>query len=135
MIGSAESQIPSALYNEKVYVMSKAFVKTALSNLPQGLEDVITWLYLAPPSQGPNLLRLVIEDSRRLLPENTTVTDTSGESKITEQPSRSTKLSSGALILLRRHLACLEDFIKRNEEQRVVAGPFSEISDKTALSS
>ena len=111
LIGSAESQVPSAVYSEKVYVMSKAFVKTALSAPPQGLEDVVGWLYLTPSPHGPTLLHRVVEDSRRLLPENMNVASASGETSLAEKPSPSIKLSAGALIVLRRNLASLEDLV------------------------
>lgn len=100
--------------------MSKAFVKTVLSDPPQGLRDVIDWLYLRPSPQGPSLLRRVVEDSRRLLPENMEIATAAGENSLAEQPSNSIKLSAGALILLRRNLAWLEDFKERNEESELM---------------
>lgn len=103
--------------------MSKAFVKTALSDPPQGLGDIIDWLYLRPPPQGPALLRRVVEDSRRLLPENMEIATASGEASLAEQPSDSTRLSAGALILLRRNLAWLEDFKERNEGKDECSDP------------
>ncbi len=93
--------------------MSKAFVKTALSDPPQGLGDVIDWLYRGPSPQGPALLHRVVENSKRLLPENMTNATTSREAG---QPSSPTKLSAGALIVLRRNLASLEDLMERNKE-------------------
>jgi len=117
LIGSTESQVPSALYSEKVCVMSKAFVKRALSDPPQSLGDIIDWLYLTPPTHGPTLLRRVVEDSRRLLPENMTIADPPEDTNVAEQPGISRTLSAGALILLRRNLAWLEDFLKHHEER------------------
>lgn len=117
LIGAAESQVSSALYSEKAYVVSKAFVKTALSDPPQGLGDTIDWLYLRPSPQGPMLLRRVVEDSRRLLPENIEIATSSGETSLAERPGSPAKLSAGALILLRRNLAALEVFMKHTEEQ------------------
>jgi len=98
-------------------VVSKAFVKTALSDPPQGLGDVIDWLYLRPSPEGPMLLRRVVEDSRRLLPENIETATTSGDSSVAKRPGDSSKLSAGASILLRRNLASLEVYMERSEEQ------------------
>jgi len=98
-------------------VVSKAFVKTALSDPPHSLGDIIDWLYLRSSPPGPMLLRRVVEDSRRLLPENSEVATTSGETSLAARPGNSSKLSAGALILLRRNLASLEVYLKHSEEQ------------------
>ena len=119
LIGSAESQVPSALYSEKVYVMSKGFIKTALTSVPQGLADVIRWLYLSS-QPGPHLLRRVIDDSKNLLANITTtsaVGSTSGE--MDEGLLNGAKLSTGASILLRRNVEWLEDFVTRHDEGTV----------------
>ena len=122
-IGSAESQVPSALYNEKVYVMSKGFIKVALTAAPDGLADIIQWLYLSGQS-GPHLLRRVLDDSKKLLANTTTTTtttsavgSTSGETN--EMGSARTKLSTGASILLQRNVDWLEDSMKRSGEGTV----------------
>ena len=114
LIGSAESQVPSALYSEKVYVMSRGFIKTALTAAPHGLADVIHWLYLSSQS-GPHLLRRVLDDSKRLLANTATTSamrTASGE--MDERGFTRTKVSTGASILLKRHVEWLEDFITRN---------------------
>ena len=116
LMGSAESQVPSALYSEKVYVMSKDFIKTALTNAPQGLADVIQWLYLSS-QPGPHLLRRVLDDSKKQLADNTitsAIGPTYGETD--ERGFARTTLSTGASILLKRKLEWLEDFMTRNEE-------------------
>lgn len=115
LIGSAESQVPSSLYSEKVYVMSKGFIKTALTNAPHGLADVTRWLYL-PSQPGPHLLRRVVNDSKKLLADSTTmsaVVSASGE--IVEGGCTRAKLSTGASIWLRRNLDWLENFLTRDE--------------------
>ena len=108
--------MPSALYSEKVYVMSKAFIKTALTLTPPGLVDVVHWLYL-PSHSGPHLLRRVIDDSRKLL-ANTTSTSTSGSApgKPDEGRLDRAKLSTGASILLRRNVESLEGLMRVKDE-------------------
>lgn len=116
LIGSAESQVPSSLYSEKVYVMSKGFIKTALINAPHGLADVIRWLYLSS-QPGPHLLRRVVNDSKKLLADSTTtsaVVSASGE--MMEVDCTRAKLSTGASIWLRRNVDWLENFLTRDEE-------------------
>ncbi|KAF6224498.1 hypothetical protein HO133_011075 [Letharia lupina] len=111
LIGSADSQLPSALYNEKVYVMSKGFIKTALITAPNGFADVIQWLYLSS-QPGPNLLRRVVEDSKKLLANSTTTSAVvSASGAMDEGGSTRAKLSTGASILLRRNVEWLEDFM------------------------
>lgn len=119
MIGSAESQVPSAMYSEKVSVMSKVFIKTALTNPPGDLADIIRWLYLSS-QPGPHLLRRVLDDSRQLL-ANTTAVSKSGSAVIEtdERGSTGAKLSTGGSILLRRSVDWLEEFMKRDEEGTV----------------
>ena len=119
MIGTAESQVPSANYSEKVYVMSKVFIKTALTNPPHGLADIIQWLYLSC-QPGPHLLRRVLDDSRKLLANSTAVSaGGSSEADTNERGKTGAKLSTGASILLRRSVDWLEEFTRRNDEDTV----------------
>lgn len=116
LIGSAESQVPSSLYSEKAYVMSKGFIKTALATMPHGLADVVQWLYLTS-QPGPQLLRRVVNDSKKLLANNpTTSANGSAPDDMEEMSSNRAKLSTGASILLRRNVEWLEDFMTRNDE-------------------
>ena len=111
LIDTPDSFVPSALYSEKAYILSKGFIKTALSAPPSGLEDVISWLY--KNDQGPQLLDQVIADCKRMQPHS------EGEEK-QEQRSESRfkrpeawaegKLSAGAMILLKRNLKWLEGY-------------------------
>ena len=125
LIGSAESQVPSALYSEKVYVMAKGFIKTALTNAPHGIADIVNWLYLSR-QPGPQLLRRVLDDAKKLL-TNTTYTSSTNNNTIStassaisnttmdERGFARAKLSTGASILLQRHVDWLEDFMRRND--------------------
>ena len=116
LIGSAESQVPSSLYSEKAYVMSKGFIKTALTTMPHGLADVVQWLYLTS-QPGPQLLRRVVDDSKKLLANKTTTSAFgSAPDELGERGSTRAKLSTGASILLRRNVEWLEDFMMRNDE-------------------
>ncbi len=98
--------------------MSKTFIKTALTKPPQGFEEIIQWLYL-PSRSGPKLLRLVVEECRALLPNAAPeegVSSCNDVSGISEQESQSrSRLSSGALVLLRRNLQWLEEYLQEDE--------------------
>ena len=116
LIGSEEAQLPSVMYSEKVSVMSKLFIKTALTNPPHGLADVIQWLYLSS-QPGPHLLLRVFDDSKKLLDNDTIVAaDGSASGERGERGFTGARLSTGASILLKRHVDWMEDFMKRHDE-------------------
>ena len=116
LIGSAESQVPSALYSEKVYVLSKGFIKTALTNPPQGLTDVIQWLYLSS-QPGPHLLRRVLDDAKKLLANTKNSGADGGASQEKEERGFGrAKLSTGASILLQRSSDRLEELMERDDK-------------------
>jgi ubiquitin-conjugating enzyme E2 O len=119
LVGSADSRIPSQLYTEKVYVLSKAFIKTALTSPLQGLDGIIKWLYLTSPEASPRLLRRVVEDSEALLPETSTANVVDEVRSLRDEPTLGpTRLSAGALILLRRNLVWLKDYLEHDQEQK-----------------
>ena len=116
LIGSEEAQVPSAMYSERVFVLSKVFVKIALTSPPRGLADIIQWLYLSS-QPGPHLLLRVFDDSRKLLDNNATVNaDGSASGEMGERGFTGARLSTGASILLKRHVDWMEDFMKRHDE-------------------
>ena len=117
LIDTPDSFVPSALYSEKAYILSKAFIKTALSAPPGGLEDVIDWLY--KNDQGPQLLEQVIADCKRMQPhsEGEEKQGQGSESRAKRSEAWADgKVSAGAMILLKRSLKWLEDY-KANMEK------------------
>ena len=95
-------------------MMAKGFVTFAISHQIAGLEDVIDWLYKNTKG-GPNLLQKIIEDSRVLLETEHTGPNSSLASSNSEQQGGSVtvangtvRLSSGARMLLRKHLDAME---------------------------
>ncbi len=116
LVGSEEARIPSALYNEKVYVMSKGFIKNALTSPPQGVDDIINWLY-SSQEDGPKLLRRVVEDSRSLISDAQVGSASSHPQDEDNQAVRPlVTFSAGALILLRRNLEWLEGHLLCGEK-------------------
>lgn len=97
--------------------MSKGFVKTALSTPPQGLEDIVRWLYLPSKQPGPQLLERIVKDSHALLPEtNSTSVNPELAAEQDGGVEAGARLSAGALILLRRNLEWLQDRLIRDAE-------------------
>lgn len=111
LVGSEEARIPSALYNEKVYVMSKGFIKKALTSPLQGVDGIIHWLY-SSQEEGPKLLRRTVEDARSLISDAEVSSASSRTQDGDNQPTMPLMMfSAGALILLRRNLEWLEDYL------------------------
>ena len=114
--GSEESRIPSALYNEKVYVMSKGFIKKALTSPLQGVDDIVNWLY-SSREDGPRLLQRVVEDSRLLVSDEQEGSASSQPQGGDDQAVRPlATFSAGARILLRRNLEWLEEHLLSGEK-------------------
>lgn len=114
--GSEEARIPSALYNEKVYVMSKMFIKKALTSPLEDVDDIINWLY-SSREDGPRLLQRVVEDSRSLISEEQVGSASFHSQGGDNQPGRPlVTFSAGARILLRRNLEWLEERLLCNEK-------------------
>ncbi|MCJ1432467.1 hypothetical protein MMC27_001824 [Xylographa pallens] len=104
-VGSSETQINSALYTEKAFVMAKGFINHALSHKCGGMENILTWLYL-PKVEGPCLLQRVLMECDNLLddvfnePSNVESSGTTG-----------LRLSSGAKVLLRKYASDLRTIL------------------------
>lgn len=94
--------------------MAKLFLKTSLISPLQGIDDIIKWLYLSSQTEGPHLLRRVVEDSRALLQDKQAGcrSNLSTDGHV----AGPAKISTGALILLRKNLEWLEDYLLHNEE-------------------
>ena len=121
LIDTPDSFVPSALYSEKAYILSKGFIKTALSAPLGGLEDVINWLY--KDDQGPQLLDRVIADCKRMQPhpEGEEKQEQDSEPRVKRQePWADGKLSAGAMILLKRSLEWLEGYKAEMEKMEGV---------------
>ena len=97
--------------------MAKGFVTHALSQEVIGLEDVISWLYLSKENKGPRLLLRIVEESRALLEDDasrrTDANSSNNGNKTTVRIGGRMHLSSGAKMLLRKHLMNLEKHLHR----------------------
>ena len=97
--------------------MAKSFLRNALSSPLQGIDDIVRWLYLSSQPEGPHLLRRVVEDSKALLPDapirsRNNLSNNRNNAGITEPA----KISTGALILLRKNLDWLSEYLSQDEE-------------------
>lgn len=98
--------------------MAKGFVAHALSQEVTGLNDIIRWLYLSKEDEGPQLLMRIVGESKALLKDEDALqketSDSSGNgNKTVIRNGSRIRLSSGAKIILRKHLANLEKHLVR----------------------
>ena len=119
LTGTDESRMNSDLYSEKVVVLSKRFIAHALFHQILGLDDVLDWVYLSE-SGGPHVLEMVVEDCQKLL-QNSAASDdsaTSGGDVGTDDSTREDRrrLSSGAAVLLGRHLSTLKQRLEMAQD-------------------
>ncbi|KAG6896412.1 hypothetical protein C0992_008414 [Termitomyces sp. T32_za158] len=96
--GTEEGIVNSRLYNEKAYVLSRAFVRRALEVPPGSLESEIKWLYY-----DNNRLRKVLRDARALIKKGTTA-----HSNDSDQDLAVPRLTAGGILTLERTLNKLQ---------------------------
>ena len=117
LVGTEESRITSAQYSERALVMAKGFVRHALLHPVGGFEDVVAWLYLPGPGERPQLLQKVLETSKEIVRRSEGKAGKHGEGAACplerSSPEAVTRVSSGALVLLRKHLLALDECMAR----------------------
>jgi len=120
LIGTEESLITSAHYTERALVMAKGFVRHALQHPTGGFEDVLPWLYLPGQGERPQLLRKILEESKEIMNGSEAKPDEGDETATSSSESRRSegvmRISSGALILLRKHVVALESCLASAQE-------------------
>jgi ubiquitin-conjugating enzyme E2 O len=94
------------LYSERAYFLSRGFVKWALENPVEGLEQEVLYLYL--DKDGPQLAKAVIEDGKQVIARSQDGGDDDGE----WERGRVTRLSRGGLEVLSRTIAGLEKIVE-----------------------
>jgi ubiquitin-conjugating enzyme E2 O len=106
--------VESTQYTEKAFVMTRAFIKHALQNAVSSFEDILAWHYLPGPvdkdsgSARPQLLRKAISEALSMIGHyNSTRDNTAGEDRSVASPFIA-RLSLGAVVMLRKHIAILE---------------------------
>lgn len=131
LVGSEDSAVSSRMYSERAFVMAKGFIRTALCNPPAGFADIVYWLYRA--YSGPRLLDRVICDCQDVSQRSLTTSQTDplkgktmqnkDKNLITEESwvGSVEKLSTGALVLLHRHIENLVKYDKGNEPKTSAA--------------
>jgi len=123
LVGTEESRITSSQYSERALVMAKGFVRHALVRPVGGFEDAVDWLYLPGRGERPQLLQRILESSREIVRRSEAKADKNGETLAGPGLASSeevTRVSSGALVLLRKHVVALEECMARSQQAGVV---------------
>ncbi|KAF5866349.1 hypothetical protein ETB97_012515 [Aspergillus alliaceus] len=110
-----DRRIESTQYTEKAFLLTRRFIQHALENYIAGLEDVLAWHYLADPRQQqadlcnrPRLLRRAINEALGMIEHHNS---TPAGEKLSEERAASafvSRLSLGAVVMLRKHITALE---------------------------
>lgn len=104
-IGLDEASVNERLYSERAYFLSRGFVKYALENAVEGLENEILHIYT--DQDGPQLAKLVIEDGKQVIAQS----EINGEDDGEWEKGRVTRVSRGGLQVLKRTISALEQLI------------------------
>ncbi|KAL8925540.1 MAG: hypothetical protein Q9208_003431 [Pyrenodesmia sp. 3 TL-2023] len=112
--GTENSKHTSALYSEKAFVLSRRFVAHAIETLPAGFDDIIRWLYL-PSSNGPCMLQTIIGDCNMFFQVGSLASSEQASESLQKYLDKYyiplTRLSQGALVLLRKIVPKLESLL------------------------
>lgn len=117
LASEGDRRVESSQYTEKAFVMTRAFIKHALEKPMGDFSDILTWHYLPgpEPDKRPNLLQKAISEARRMIDHYNTQSDEKEESDNVPASPFVTRLSLGAVVMLRRHLDALEMIQKQSE--------------------
>ncbi|KAH8695490.1 hypothetical protein BGW36DRAFT_203031 [Talaromyces proteolyticus] len=113
-------RVESSQYTEKSFVMTRAFIKRALERSVPDFEDILAWQYL-PGSQSekrPCLLQKAISEARKMIEHYNSASDKKDEDSIVPASPFVSRLSLGAVVMLRKHLDALEK-LQNDAEERV----------------
>ncbi|KAG2419686.1 hypothetical protein HFD88_004482 [Aspergillus terreus] len=109
-----KKRIESHQYTEKTFLVTRRFIQHALEHPVKGMEDVLAWHYLPVGAPGddkksPRLLRRTIEDALSMIEHHnrTSAGEEEGEDDVAS--GFVSRLSLGAIVMLRKHIRALED--------------------------
>ena len=109
-VGTVEARIPAALYAERTFFRSRAFIHHALSRGVQGFDNELRQLYYrpqAPAGETPQLLRRALAEAMRTI----------RYSEADPYSSARPKMSQGALIPLKRQVDALWSMLEKEDAE------------------
>ncbi|PYI25700.1 hypothetical protein BP00DRAFT_88324 [Aspergillus indologenus CBS 114.80] len=107
-----EKRSDSIQYTERAFLLTRKLMIYALAHEVSGFEDVTSWLYFPAPTTAlnmnrPHLIRRAIEDALAMI-EHHHRTSPGQDSSAEEASPYMSRLSLGAVVMLRKHIADLE---------------------------
>ncbi|KAK6343244.1 hypothetical protein TWF730_010840 [Orbilia blumenaviensis] len=120
-VGAEEATVNANLYSERAYILSRGFVKRVLEKPVPGLEDILAWLYDPKFEGGMTLLGEIVRKGKEIVAgcEGTDAQSAQSSSAAEVSALMSTeidgipKLTEGAVILLKKTLASLDDTLTK----------------------
>lgn len=110
-VGTAEARVPSAIYSERTYFKSRAFIAHALTFPVAGFEQELQTLYLS--TDGPRLLYRATKDAADVIIRSARKTDATG---VAAMHNDGRLVSVGALMPLKRNVDVLLDVLRRQAD-------------------
>lgn len=111
LAAESDKKLESGQYTERTFLLSRTFIKHALRNPVAGFEDVLAWNYLARPAgdneERPQLLRVAIDSALAMIEHHNNTPGKADEG--TQASAFVSRLSLGAVVMLRKHVAALEE--------------------------
>ncbi|GAD96753.1 ubiquitin conjugating enzyme [Paecilomyces variotii No. 5] len=110
-----DSRVEASQYTERAFVMTRSFIKYALDNSIADLEDVLVWHYLpgsggTDGSQRPQLLKQVISEGNSMIDHYNSTPNKAVTRENAASPFIS-RLSLGAVVMLRKHITALQKIL------------------------
>ncbi|KKK18806.1 hypothetical protein P175DRAFT_0500340 [Aspergillus ochraceoroseus IBT 24754] len=100
-------RVESSQYTEKAFLLTRKFIHRALQYPVAGLEDVLNWYYVPDPSpERPQLLRRAIIEALGMIEHHNRTSH--GQNDQDKASVFFSRLSLGAVVMLRKHVTALE---------------------------
>jgi ubiquitin-conjugating enzyme E2 O len=116
-----DSRVEATQYTEKAFVMTRSFIKYALENPISSFQDVLVWHYLPGPERGdksqrPELLKRVISEGNSMIDHYNSTSNVAITKENAASPFVS-RLSLGAVVMLRKHITTLQKILAAAAER------------------
>ncbi|KAK6525566.1 hypothetical protein TWF281_010626 [Arthrobotrys megalospora] len=118
-LGAEEAMVNANLYSERAYILSRGFVKRVLEKPVPGLEDILAWLYDPKFNGGMTLLGEIVQKGKEIVAscEGARSNQSSSAAEVSALTSTEIdgipKLTEGAIVLLKKTLASLDDTLTK----------------------
>lgn len=110
-MGTVEAKIPAALYAERSFLKTRAFIQHALTQGIQGFEEELRQLYVPSPNgESPRLLYRAVKEAMQVVHRS------QAEPGMADDERR---ISAGALIPLKRQIDALMMILEQEDEAAV----------------